>query len=175
MGKKFERLDKVLKKIDLLATGDFHKKAVARVGELIEQLTLQSITSLRNPRGRAWAPLALTGQPAVTLSALAASSLKEVVDAITARLTVHFPHAKAHQLGASRGKTDVRSGRRYSGSELGKMSKRLYEHLKPHLERDPWKLPARSALPRGNRLPPKWSETINAEMRQLFGATWDSY
>jgi len=173
--KKFERLDKVLKKIDLLATGDFHKKAVARVGKLIEQLTLEAIRSMKNPRGRAWAPLALTGQPAMTISALASASLQEVVDSITARLTVHFPHAKAHQLGASRGKTDTRSGRRYSGSELGKMSKRLYEHLKPHLERDAWKLPARSVLPRGNRLPPKWRDTIDAEMRQFFGATWDSY
>lgn len=178
MNTKWLRLEKVIKKIDQLATGDFHKQAVRRVGELIYDLALEGMQVQENPRGRPWALIKATQSPAERLSAVAAAGLSKVIEQVSARLSVRFLHAKAHQKGASRGGTDTRSGAKWTGAMLGKLSKDTYESLKPNLAREAWQLPARSFLPSsrgtGTRLPPPWKKTINAEMRKLFGKIWSS-
>ena len=165
MNTKWLRLEKVIKKIDQLATGDFHKQAVRRVGELIYDLALEGMQVQENPRGRPWARVKATRSPAERLSAVAAAGLSKVIEQVSARLSVRFLHAKAHQKGASRGGPDTRTGAKWTGAMLGKPSQDTYESPKPTLARDACPPPPRPFLPPlprpRTRPPPPANHTIS--------------
>jgi hypothetical protein len=163
-GKAFAKLDAIISKINKLSTGQFQKDALRDVGSVMYDLAETGIAAGRNPRGTAWKPLspntANKGQPL----RIAASSLHKMVSQAMARLSVNFPHAQAQNRGARR---VTHNGKAISGKQIKALSKDERKSLNRG-----WKLPARSMLPKGGRLPPKWRDAIEAAMRKRFGQLW---
>lgn len=166
-GKAFAKLDDIIRRLDRIASGDFHKQAVNQIADVMYGLAEESISAGKNPRNVAWKPLA-PGSKNFGSKPLpgASAALRRAVNAALAKVVVEYPHAKAHQGGAKR--VSIKGSRK---SLSGKAIKAMSAEERKGLDRS-WKLPARSFLPKQGRLPPAWRDAINAKMLALFGAVW---
>lgn len=171
--KAFAKLDNIISKIHKLSSGEFQKGALGDVAEVMYDLAEDGIAAGRNPLGRAWRKLSPRTRNKGLPLHLAASSLSKSIAATLAKLVVDFPHANAQQRGASRPLTDAKTGKALNAVQMRLLRKGEAKSLirSGALKRG-WKLPARSMLPKGGKLPPKWRDAIEARMRQRFGELW---
>lgn len=164
-GRAFAKLDSIIGKIHRLSSGEFQRGAIQDVATTMTDLAEEGISAGRNPTGRAWRKLSPNTRNKGLPLRVASSSLHEAVEAALARVSVNFPHANAHQRGARR---VTHNGKSISGKQIKALSKDERKGLNRG-----WRLPARSMLPKGGKLPPKWRDAINAALRQRFGQLWD--
>lgn len=169
MGKNsraFAQLDSIIAKINTLSTGQFRTKAVEAIAETMYGLAEEGIAAGRNPRGVAWRRLAPGTKNSGLPLRIASSSLRRAIFATVAKVAVEFPHALAHQKGARR---VTLNGKSVSGKQIKAMNREQRQSLNRG-----WRLPARSMVPNGGRLPPRWRDAINARMTELFGKVWST-
>lgn len=168
----FQQLGAIIAKVHGIAQGDLARQSVERIGHVLHDLALEGLQAGRNPRGRAWKGLADGGGVALRN---APATLQEAVSSLMAGLTVSFPHALAHQAGAKKPLVNVRTGKALSLAAMKRLSTGQAKALVQQgaLQRPPWKLPARSMLPSGGRLPPAWAAKVSDAMRQMWGAWWE--
>jgi hypothetical protein len=174
-GRAFAKLDNIIGKIHRLSSGEFQRQAVGDVATTMYELAEEGAAAGRNPTGRAWRKLSPNTRNKGMPLRVAASSLHRAVEAALARVSVNFPHAVAQNRGAGGKLKDKRTGKALSPGQLKSLKKGQAKSLVKAgaLTRAGWKLPARSMLPKGGRLPPKWRDAVNAALRLRFGQLWD--